>query len=41
VVELVAEQVERDQGVDPRRLDAAPPAVILLTVDDPALDPLQ
>ena len=35
VVEAVAEQVQRDQRVDPRRLDAAPAAVLLLPRDDP------
>ena len=35
VVEVVAEQVQRHQGVHPGRLDAAPAAVTLLPGDDP------
>ena len=37
VLERVAAQVQRDQRVDPRRLDAAPGAVGLLAAHDPAL----
>ncbi len=39
VVQGVAQRVERDDRVDPRRLDAAPGAVGLLAVADPARDP--
>ena len=41
VVERVAEQVQRDQRVHPRRLDAAPAAVGLLAVDDPRARPVR
>jgi hypothetical protein len=37
MVEWVAECVQRDDRPDPRRLDAAPRAVGLLALDDPAL----
>ena len=37
MVERVAERVQRDDRPDPRRLDAAPGAVALLALDDPAL----
>ena len=36
VVEVVAEEVQGDDGVDGGRLDAAPAAVVLLPLDDPA-----
>jgi hypothetical protein len=39
MVEAVAEQVQRDQRVDPGRLDAAPAAVPLLPRDDPLSAP--
>ena len=39
VVQGVAQRVQRDDRVDPRRLDAAPGAVGLLAVADPARDP--
>jgi hypothetical protein len=37
MVVRVAERLQRDERVHPRRLDAAPRAVALLMVDDPAL----
>lgn len=36
VVEVVAQQMQRDDGVDGGRLDTAPAAVVLLAFDDPA-----
>lgn len=36
VVEVVAQQMQRDDGVDGGRLDPAPAAVVLLAFDDPA-----
>ena len=41
IVESVAEEVQRDERVDPRRLDPAPAAVRLLALEDPALDAAQ